>query len=84
MTDLARTIDAAWEDRAALGLDTGGEVRLWVDRALALLDAGEALDHAIAGATGQLQVLAFGGELRKRSVLGRAAASGGFHRGDRC
>ena len=42
MTDLAAIIDAAWEDRAALGLDTGGEVRLAVDRALALLDAGEA------------------------------------------
>ena len=42
MTDLAATIDAAWEDRAALGLDTGGEVRAAVDAALALLDAGEA------------------------------------------
>ncbi len=39
--ELQRTIDAAWEDRAALGLDTGGAVRLAVDRALALLDAGE-------------------------------------------
>ena len=43
MTDeLAATIDAAWEDRAALGFDTGGEVRTAVDRALALLDRGEA------------------------------------------
>lgn len=41
-TDLQQTIDAAWEDRATLGLDTGGEVRLAVDRALAMLDAGEA------------------------------------------
>jgi 2,3,4,5-tetrahydropyridine-2-carboxylate N-succinyltransferase len=42
MTDLAATIDAAWEDRANLGLDTGGEVRVAVDGALALLDAGRA------------------------------------------
>ena len=27
MTDLQQTIDAAWEDRANLGLSTGGEVR---------------------------------------------------------
>ena len=42
MTDLQQTIDTAWEDRANLGLSTGGEVRIAVDRALALLDAGEA------------------------------------------
>ena len=42
MTDLAPIIDTAWEGRAQLGLDTGGEVRLAVDRALALLDCGEA------------------------------------------
>ena len=43
MTDqLQTTIDAAWEDRASVGYDTKGEVRLAVDRALALLDAGEA------------------------------------------
>jgi 2,3,4,5-tetrahydropyridine-2,6-dicarboxylate N-succinyltransferase len=41
-TDLAATIDAAWEQRAELGLATAGEVRVAVDRALALLDAGEA------------------------------------------
>lgn len=40
--DLAATIDAAWENRAALGFDTAGEVRVAVDRALALLDKGEA------------------------------------------
>ena len=40
--DLARTIDAAWEDRADLGLDSRGAVRDAVDRALAMLDAGEA------------------------------------------
>ena len=42
MTDLAATIDAAWEDRASLTFDTGGEIRAAVDRALALLDRGEA------------------------------------------
>ncbi|MCP3735150.1 2,3,4,5-tetrahydropyridine-2,6-dicarboxylate N-succinyltransferase [Sphingomonas sp. RP10(2022)] len=40
--DLATVIDSAWDDRASLGFDTGGEVRSAVDRALALLDAGEA------------------------------------------
>ena len=42
MTDLAATIDAAWEDRAGLGFDTRGEVRDAVEAALAMLDAGEA------------------------------------------
>ncbi|MDP1028384.1 2,3,4,5-tetrahydropyridine-2,6-dicarboxylate N-succinyltransferase [Sphingomonas sp. KR1UV-12] len=42
MTDLSTIIDAAWEDRASLGFETGGEVRDAVERALALLDAGEA------------------------------------------
>ncbi len=40
--ELSATIDAAWENRAELGLTTGGAVRVAVDRALALLDAGEA------------------------------------------
>ncbi|WP_419809811.1 2,3,4,5-tetrahydropyridine-2,6-dicarboxylate N-succinyltransferase [Sphingomonas sp.] len=40
--ELAATIDAAWEERADLGLETGGAVRAAVERALALLDAGEA------------------------------------------
>lgn len=39
--DLARTIDQAWEDRAALGFATTGDVRDGVNRALALLDGGE-------------------------------------------
>jgi 2,3,4,5-tetrahydropyridine-2-carboxylate N-succinyltransferase len=42
MTDLAATIDQAWEDRAALGFETTGEARDAVERALALLDRGEA------------------------------------------
>ena len=42
MTDLANTIDAAWDDRASLGLDTQGPVRGAVEAALALLDSGEA------------------------------------------
>ena len=39
--DIERIIDNAWEDRDAIGLTTGGEIRLSVDRALALLVAGE-------------------------------------------
>jgi 2,3,4,5-tetrahydropyridine-2-carboxylate N-succinyltransferase len=42
MSDLEAIIDAAWEDRAAIGLGTAGEVRIAVDRALALLDSGAA------------------------------------------
>jgi len=43
MTDqLQTTIDAAWEQRAEIGFDTKGEIRIAVDRALALLDAGSA------------------------------------------
>ena len=42
MTDLQATIDAAWEDRAAITTATRGEVRDAVDAALALLDSGEA------------------------------------------
>lgn len=40
--DLAATIDAAWENRAELNFATQGEARIAVDRALALLDRGEA------------------------------------------
>jgi 2,3,4,5-tetrahydropyridine-2,6-dicarboxylate N-succinyltransferase len=40
--DLARTIDAAWEDRASVGAGTTGPVREAVEEALALLDSGEA------------------------------------------
>jgi 2,3,4,5-tetrahydropyridine-2,6-dicarboxylate N-succinyltransferase len=42
VTDLAATIDAAWEDRANLGFSTGGAVREAVAEALNLLDRGEA------------------------------------------
>ena len=40
--ELSATIDAAWDNRTDLGLTTGGEVRVAVDRALAMLDAGTA------------------------------------------
>ncbi|WP_375380354.1 2,3,4,5-tetrahydropyridine-2,6-dicarboxylate N-succinyltransferase [uncultured Sphingomonas sp.] len=40
MTDLASTIDAAWEARADIGLGTQGDVRDAVTQALASLDAG--------------------------------------------
>ncbi len=39
---LQTIIDAAWDDRASLGLDTKGEVRDAVESALAMLDAGTA------------------------------------------
>ncbi|CAN5320973.1 2,3,4,5-tetrahydropyridine-2,6-dicarboxylate N-succinyltransferase [soil metagenome] len=39
---LIATIDAAWEDRANVSFATQGEVRQEVDKALALLDSGEA------------------------------------------
>jgi len=38
--DLARTIEAAWEDRANVGKDSA-DVRAAVERALAMLDSGE-------------------------------------------
>ncbi len=40
MADLAKTIDAAWEDRASLSVSTKGEVRDAVESALATLDSG--------------------------------------------
>ncbi|HEY0324628.1 MAG TPA: 2,3,4,5-tetrahydropyridine-2,6-dicarboxylate N-succinyltransferase [Allosphingosinicella sp.] len=40
--DLQSTIESAWDDRESLGADTKGAVRTAVDRALALLDSGEA------------------------------------------
>src|SRR5215212_674966 len=40
--DLARTIDAAWEDRAAVAPSTTGPVREAVEEALRMLDAGKA------------------------------------------
>ncbi|HZH08755.1 MAG TPA: 2,3,4,5-tetrahydropyridine-2,6-dicarboxylate N-succinyltransferase [Microvirga sp.] len=42
VSDLARTIDAAWEDRANVSAATTGAVRDAVEQALQLLDAGEA------------------------------------------
>ena len=40
--DLQQTIDAAWDQRGEIGVDTKGDVRVAVDRALAMLDAGTA------------------------------------------
>ena len=43
MTDsLSQVIDAAWEDRSAIGPDTKGAVRQAVDKAVAALDSGSA------------------------------------------
>jgi 2,3,4,5-tetrahydropyridine-2-carboxylate N-succinyltransferase len=39
---IERVIEAAWEERNSLGPETGGEVRLAVDSAIAALDRGEA------------------------------------------
>ncbi|RYY96014.1 MAG: 2,3,4,5-tetrahydropyridine-2,6-dicarboxylate N-succinyltransferase, partial [Alphaproteobacteria bacterium] len=55
MTDtqaLAATIDAAWEDRTSLSVDTRGTVRDAVEAALAALDSG-ALRVAQKEASGQ-------------------------------
>lgn len=41
-TDLAATIDAAWENRAEIGIGTKGAVREAVEQAIELLDSGEA------------------------------------------
>jgi 2,3,4,5-tetrahydropyridine-2-carboxylate N-succinyltransferase len=41
-TDLAQTIDAAWEDRANVNAATQGPVREAVEQALSLLDSGKA------------------------------------------
>ena len=41
-TDLARTIDAAWEDRAGINSSTEGPVREAVEEALHRLDSGKA------------------------------------------
>ncbi|MGO4573151.1 2,3,4,5-tetrahydropyridine-2,6-dicarboxylate N-succinyltransferase [Microvirga sp. 2TAF3] len=42
LTDLARTIDAAWEDRANVNVSTRGPIREAVEQALHLLDSGKA------------------------------------------
>ena len=39
--DLIATLDAAWEDRANVSTSTSGDIRSAVERALALLDAGQ-------------------------------------------
>ena len=41
-TDLAATLDAAFEDRASVTPETKGDVREAVERAIGLLDSGEA------------------------------------------
>jgi 2,3,4,5-tetrahydropyridine-2-carboxylate N-succinyltransferase len=42
LTDLAATIDAAWENRAEIGINTQGAVRDAVEQAIELIDSGEA------------------------------------------
>ena len=53
-TDLAQTIDAAWEDRAQVSPATTGAVREAVERSMRLLDSGEARVAEKAG--GEWQV----------------------------
>jgi 2,3,4,5-tetrahydropyridine-2,6-dicarboxylate N-succinyltransferase len=55
MTDLARTIDAAWEDRANISPSTTGAVRDAVEQAMELLDSGKARVAEKAGG-GEWQV----------------------------
>jgi 2,3,4,5-tetrahydropyridine-2-carboxylate N-succinyltransferase len=54
MTDLAQTIDAAWEDRVNVNPSTTGAVREAVEEALQLLDSGKARVAENAG--GEWQV----------------------------
>ena len=42
LTDLSRTVDAAWEARSEIGINTQGAVREAVEQAIELLDAGQA------------------------------------------
>ncbi|WP_332685479.1 2,3,4,5-tetrahydropyridine-2,6-dicarboxylate N-succinyltransferase [Bosea sp. (in: a-proteobacteria)] len=42
LTDLAATIDAAWENRAEIGITTKGAAREAVEQAIELLDSGQA------------------------------------------
>jgi 2,3,4,5-tetrahydropyridine-2,6-dicarboxylate N-succinyltransferase len=42
MSNLQTVIDAAWEDRNAIGAETSGDVRSAVEQAIAALDTGEA------------------------------------------
>ena len=53
-TDLARTVDAAWEDRTNVNPQTKGAVREAVEEALALLDSGDARVAEKTGAEWQV------------------------------
>jgi 2,3,4,5-tetrahydropyridine-2-carboxylate N-succinyltransferase len=53
-TDLAQTIDAAWEDRANVNPSTKGAVREAVEQALHLLDSGKARVAEKAGTEWQV------------------------------
>ncbi|MFL5138387.1 MAG: 2,3,4,5-tetrahydropyridine-2,6-dicarboxylate N-succinyltransferase, partial [Microvirga sp.] len=53
-TDLARTVDAAWEDRTNVNPQTKGAVRDAVEGALALLDSGRARVAEKTGADWQV------------------------------
>lgn len=42
MSELQGTVEQAWDERESVGPETKGEVRVAVDKALAMLDSGEA------------------------------------------
>src|SRR5918998_448294 len=63
MTDLAQTIDAAWEDQANVNPSTTGAVREAVEEALQLLDSGKARVAENAGGEWQVH------EWLKKAVL---------------
>ena len=71
---LQQTIDAAWEDRNAIGPDTKGEVRQAVDKAIASLDRGEARIAEKAGGEWIVNGLA-----RAVSVVQRLAVTARAH-----
>ncbi|WP_243374291.1 2,3,4,5-tetrahydropyridine-2,6-dicarboxylate N-succinyltransferase [Microvirga solisilvae] len=54
LTDLARTIDAAWEDRANVSAATKGGVREAVEQSMELLDSGKARVAEKAGSDWQV------------------------------
>jgi 2,3,4,5-tetrahydropyridine-2-carboxylate N-succinyltransferase len=51
--DLASTVDAAWEDRANVGLATQGKVREAVEEAVNLLDSARPASRKRAAADGR-------------------------------
>ena len=68
LTDLAATIDAAWEARADIGISTQGAVREAVEQAIEMLDAGEARVAEKVGADWVVHTSARAGSSRTNSM----------------